>query len=276
MPDGFSPGSREWAGSAVLGPGAGEVTLFFTAAGRRGEVPPTVEQRLFQTTGRLDVTGAPPVIRDWSAPFESVASDDEVYVRADQAEGPPGKLKAFRDPAYFRDPADGRSYLLFAASLKGSPYAENGAVGVARARDALLRDWELLPPLLVADGVNNELERPHVVLRDGRYHLFWSTQTHTFAASVRAGPNGLYGMVAPAFGGPYVPLNGSGLVLANPSAEPTQAYSWWVTGEGEVASFVDYWGMAGRRLADHPELVRGQFGGVPAPRSRLPEGSQGK
>jgi levansucrase len=38
-----------------------------------------------------------------------------------------------------------------------------------------------------------------------------------------------------------------------------------VTGEGTVWSFIDYWGMAGRKLADHPDLLRAQFGGTPAP-----------
>jgi levansucrase len=92
---------------------------------------------------------------------------------------------------------------------------------------------------------------------------------HTFAPDVAAGPNGLYGAVASAFLGPYTPLNGHGLVCANPASEPTQAYSWWVQGDLSVVSFVDYWGMNGRSLANHPELTRSQFGGVPAPRLKL-------
>ncbi len=265
LPDGLSPGSREWAGSALLEE-ASRVTLFYTVAGRRGAA--TFEQRLFQTSGFLDLAGATPAITGWSVPAESVESDDDAYVRANQAEGAPGTIKAFRDPAYFRDPADGASYLLFAASLKRSHSAFNGCVGLAQGQGGIRR-WALLPPVLSADGVNNELERPHVVGHDGRYYLFWSTQTHTFAPGVAAGPNGLYGAVAESLLGPYRPLNGSGLVCANPSAEPTQAYSWWVAGDLQVASFVDYWGMAGRTPKTHPALLRGQFGGVPAPRFQL-------
>jgi levansucrase len=55
------------------------------------------------------------------------------------------------------------------------------------------------------------------------------------------------------------------LVAANPASEPTQGYSWWVTGEGKVWSFIDHWGMQGRNFDSHPKLLRGQFGGTPAP-----------
>jgi levansucrase len=268
LPDGASPGSREWAGTALLNPASGAVTLFFTAAGRRDETRLTFEQRLVQSTGLLDLSADRPAIRAWSAVRESVASDGDLYVRANQAEGAPGTIKAFRDPAYFQDPLDQQMYLVFAASLAKSTSAFNGCVGLASGGGGL-ESWTLQPPLLLADGVNNELERPHVVFHSGKYYLFWSTQTHTFAPDVAAGPNGLYGAVASHFRGPYAPLNGSGLVCANPESEPTQAYSWWVQGDGCVVSFVDYWGMKGRSLADHPELVRCQFGGVPAPRFRL-------
>jgi levansucrase len=99
--------------------------------------------------------------------------------------------------------------------------------------------------------------------------LFWSTQRHTFGPAAVAGPNGLYGAVADSLRGAWRMINGNGLVAANPLDEPTQSYSWWVTGEDEVWSFIDYWGMAGRSLADHPELLRSRFGGTPAPVFRL-------
>ena len=263
MPDGFTPGSREWSGSALLR--GGRVTLFFTAAGRRGEARVTFEQRLCHTTGTLAVSGGMPRIADWSPVQETVRADSATYVIANQTEGGPGRIKAFRDPAYFRDPADGASYLLFAASLAAAaPYAD-GAIGLARATNDTLQSWALLPPLLHATGVNTELERPHLLHRDGRYILLWCTQRHVFAAGGPAGPTGLYGMEAGQLFGPYRPLNDDGLVLANPETEPAQAYSWWVTGEGRITSFVDYWGMEGRSFKQHPELVREQFGGVPAP-----------
>jgi levansucrase len=262
LPDGLSPGSREWAGSAVLGEG-GAVTLYFTAAGRRSEPALTFEQRLFAATGRLTADG----IASWSEPAELVAADGARYqVAADKTEPAPGALKAFRDPFFFRDPATGRDHLVFTASAGWSDNAHNGMVGLA-ARGEL--GWVLEDPLIDAVGVNNELERAQLHWREGHYYLFWSTQTHTFAPGTPAGPNGFYGMVADSLRGPWRALNGNGLVAANPADEPAQSYSWCVTGEDEVWSFVDYWGMGGRMLADHPQLLRAQFGGTAAPAFRL-------
>jgi levansucrase len=266
LPTDHSPGSREWAGSAIVNDALSNVTLFFTAAGRWGDSARTFEQRLFETSGALSWDSGKPSFKSWSAPVESVIADGEHYVQTAIEGGQPGHIKAFRDPAYFRDPADGREYLLFAASLKRSHNPWNGAVGAA------LRDgagWRLAPPILSADRVNNELERPHIVVKSGAYYLFWSTQRHMFARGGPAGPNGLYGMRGASMSGPWQPLNGSGLVAGNPEAEPYQTYSWLVLDTLEVVSFIDYWGLKGRSPGSDPDLLRGQFGGAPAPRFRL-------
>ncbi len=203
LPEDWGPGSREWSGSAVLEPTTGQVTLFYTAAGRAGEARPTYVQRLFQCTGRLTINADGTRLASWSTPAESLASDRAVYHPADQEEGGAGKIKAFRDPASFRDPRDGAAYLLFAASLGGSSSAYNGAVGIARSDRGVLGPWRLLPPILHADGLNNELERPHMLARDGLYYLFWSTQRSVFEPAGPAGPTGLYGMVGAAPLGPF-------------------------------------------------------------------------
>ncbi|MEL0252725.1 MAG: glycoside hydrolase family 68 protein, partial [Novosphingobium sp.] len=232
FPDGFTPGSREWAGSAVLMDDGVMVQHFFTAAGRRGEVELTFEQRLFCSMGRLGEDGP----NDWQVPQEIVVADGVRYVLDKQDRGMPGLIKGFRDPAWLRDPVTGQAHLLFTASAAWSEDAFNGVIGQAVLDEGV---WSLGDVLIEAVGVNNELERPHVIVREGRYYLFWSTQTHTFAPAAVAGPNGLYGMVADAMTGPWRPLNEGGLVAANPADEPKQSYSWWVTGEGEVWSFVD-------------------------------------
>lgn len=252
LPDGFSPGSREWSGSATLDPEHALVTLFFTAAGRRGELRPTYEQRLFQTRATL---GPGPRLTGWTPPVRSVASDGDIYHPANQAEGRIGQIKAFRDPAFFRDPADGRAYMTFAASLGRSASAFNGAVGLARADDISLERWTLMAPLVSADGLNNELERPHIVVFGGRYHLFWSTQTSVFAPGGPVGLTGLYGMVATTIGGPYAPRAPGALMLCNPAAAPAQAFSWTVTPDRAVASFID--------------TIDGKFAGCLAPSVRL-------
>lgn len=267
MPDGFSPGSREWAGSAVVDAGHERVTLYFTAAGRRGEVAVTFEQRLFAASAAL---AGGPVLTGWAPPVEIVANDGVAYAPTHDSHGGAGQIKGFRDPAWFRDPADGADYMLFTGSSSPAAGAFDGVVGIARRDGA---HWQLLPPIVTALGVNRELERPHVVLHSGRYYLFWSTQRSVFACAAGSGPTGLYGMVAAALAGPYVPLNGSGLVAANPDAEPFQAYSWLVQSSLEVVSFVDHWGLRGAVLADHPELVESQFGGTPAPRFSIALGS---
>lgn len=263
LPDGATPGSREWAGSAVLAADGAGVTLYYTVAGRAGEPALTFEQRLFAVAGVLTANGP----GHWGVPHEIVVADGAVYqVANDAVELAPGTLKAFRDPFFFRDPTTGRDHLIFTASAGWNAESHNGMVGLATRTAA---GWELATPLVDAVGVNNELERAQVHYRAGRYYLFWSTQTHTFAPTAPAGPNGIYGMVADRLAGPWRPINGSGLVAANAPDEPRQSYSWVLTGEDEVWSFVDYWGLTGRSPADHPELLRSHFGGTAAPVFRL-------
>jgi levansucrase len=247
LPDFDVPYEREWAGSALLD--RGMVTLFFTAAGtalRSGGY----QQELWAATAPVGAQGLP---AGWSQPQPLLRGYAPFYMPADAHEGEAGKIKAFRDPAWFRDPADGAEYLAFTASLAGSDSAFNGAFGLARKQAS---GWALLPPAIHAEGVNNELERAHLVFHANRYYAFWSTQTATFAPGLGLAPGGLYGMVADSMAGPWQPLNGSGLVLANPADRPMQTYSWYVDAALTVCSFVDI-------------LPDGSFGGVPAPLLQL-------
>ncbi len=237
------PYEREWAGSALFD--AGVVTLFFTAAGS-SERAGGYSQELWSAHASIGADGLP---QEWSKPAPLVEHYGKHYMPADAHDGAPGEIKAFRDPAYFRDPADGTEYLAFTASLAGSPSAFNGAFGLARKGAS---GWVLAPPCLHAEGVNNELERAHLVFHGKQYYAFWSTQTATFAPDLRHAPGGLYGMVADSMAGPWRPLNGTGLVLANPADRPLQTYSWFVDADLRVCSFVDM-------------LPDGSFGGVPAP-----------
>ncbi len=275
LPDGLNPGSREWAGSALYwpdnGPNSGEVVLFYTVAGYRDESSASFAQRLFQTHGTLEIdpdSGAARII-GWSYPRESLAADDRRYMRVSQENSTPGFIKGFRDPAHFHDPADGSTYLLFTASLAQSSSAWNGCVGIARAADATLERWDALDPLVSTDGLNNEAERPHIILRAGYYYLFWSTQRKVFAPDGPSGPNGLYAMVARSMDGPWVPVNGTGLVAANPDAAAYQTYSWWVDDDLAVWGFIDYPQVAAGERQDDAGWRRAHFGGTPAPRFHL-------
>jgi levansucrase len=228
------------------------------------------EQRLFQATGTLNLSASKPSIADWRDLAQSVTNDGAHYANLAENQGVPGRIKGFRDPYWFRDPADGKGYILFTGSKSAanSKSSHDGVIGIALANDtngAAPNGFTLLPAVIDADGLVNELERPHVFVQDGLYYLFWSSQAAVFAPGGPAGPTGLYGMVAPSLFGPYEPLNGSGLVLANPSSEPFQAYAWQVVPSLDVVSFVDYWGLKDADKESDPALKTRQFGGTIAP-----------
>ena len=269
LPDGLNIGSREWAGSALYDPATQRLTLFYTASGYQGEETRSFAQRLCQTHAQLMVAGGAARTSGWSPVEESVRADGIDYMVVDQAEGVPGFIKGFRDPAHFRDPATDLDYLFFTGSLQASRSDWNGVIGVARSYGGH-QDWALLPPVFSADGLCNELERPVMIFRDGCYYLFWSTQRKVFAPGGPSGPNGLYGAVGPSPIGPFELLNGTGLVAANPETAPFQTYSWWVTQDLTVHGFVDLTEVVGPEdIVDDPAWRRAHFGGVPAPVFRI-------
>lgn len=262
MPDGFAPGSREWSGSAVMDTDNDILTLYFTAAGRRGETVLTFEQRIFSAEASPHLQHDGMRFTNWRNLQEIISRDPTYYMATEGDQGTIGTIKAFRDPSYFRDPADGRHYLFFSGSLAGSQSSFNGVVGVAAAPANAPSDWQLLPPVISADGLNNELERPHVVHRGGLYYLFWSTQSHVFNPA-GVGPTGLYGMVSAHLLDGWEPINGGGIVFANPLQAPAQAYSWLVLPDLSVTSFVDQWGT------DAASATPRRFGGTFAPFLKL-------
>jgi levansucrase len=262
--DGATPGSREWSGSAVRRPD-GTVSVYYTAAGRRGEARPTYRQSVIENRTALIAEDGRPLLRQDAEHREVLRSDGRMYLSADEADGAPGRIRAFRDPGWFRDPADGRDYLLVAASTAW----QDGFTGAIALAEPRADTWSLLPPLLVAEGINHELERPHVIVHDSRYYLFFSTQRHTFHPAARA-PTGLYGFAATSLTGPYEPLNGSGLVLQNPSIQPDQAYAWLVLPDLHVVSFANYRSYQGMDLRSAGAAqARAGFGGTIAPMLKL-------
>ena len=48
-----------------------------------------------------------------------------------------------------------------------------------------------------------------------------------------------------------------------------QAYSWFATADLYVCSFVDHWGLNGRRPTDSAFIAAETFGGTPAPMVRI-------
>jgi levansucrase len=262
--NGATPGSREWSGSAVHRPD-GSVSVYYTAAGHRGEARPTYVQRVVEARPQLVTAGGHVRLDGLVAHREILRSDGRTYLPADELEGAPGHIRAFRDPGWFRDPVDGREYLVVVASVAWQD-GFMGAIALATERRG---GWSLLPPLLVADGINHEIERPHVVFRGGLYYLFFVTQRHVFHPPGSA-PTGLYGLVASSLTGPYEPLNASGLVIQNPPNQPDQAYAWWVLPDLRVVSFLNYRSADGSN-ARHAAATeaRARFGGTIAPALQL-------
>lgn len=254
LPEEISPAARQWSGSARLE--NGEVTLFFTATGHKGDATLSYHQRLFLTRAPMPADGE---FGAWSEPVEFVQADGHFYRPANENEGEPGKIKAFRDPSHYRS-SEGQDYVLFTGSSGTQPSLHDGVIGAAIAEGD---GYRLLPPLITASEVSNELERPHIVEHGGRIYLFWSTQRGVFAPGIVA-PTGLYGAVAESIDGPWTFLNGHGLVIGNPIERPTQAYSWWVLPDLSVTSFVDYWGPEDDTLPE-AETRRARFGGTFAP-----------
>lgn len=257
LPDGLSPGSREWAGSAVLDPASRQIAAYFTAAGCRGETETSFTQRLFACTVNLDAALRP---CQWTQPEELVVPDGITYQTDLSGGGEVGTIKAFRDPYLVKDPSLGTESILFAASRADADSDWNGLVGKA---DAAGNGWRLAPPLVDATGVNNELERPHLIHHEDFSYLFWSTQRHVFAPELRHAPTGLYGIALDRRSGTWSPINGHCLVFANPEEAPAQAYSWQVLPDLSIWSFADQV-APDQKLATSTKKNR-NFIGSPAP-----------
>jgi levansucrase len=252
-------GSREWAGTAVL---IGQrVHFFYTASGHDNPTrvdPSDALQRIAHASGRIGADEDGVFFRGIRDHRIIAEPDGRFYQTPEQAGGPD---YAFRDPYVFRNPDDRRIYMAFEGNT-GGPVGSHpctsretgpvppghqgmteagthtGNVGLARATDDSFEHWQLLPPLISADCVNRQTERPHFVFRNNLTYLFTISHISTFAPGV-TGPDGVYGFVGEGLRSDYVPMNGSALVLGNPPEAPLQQYSEFVMPNLLVESFID-------------------------------------
>jgi levansucrase len=200
---GTSFGSREWAGSTALV--GDKVYSFYTASGRdNGGVDPNdALQRLAQATGKIHADSK----RVWFSGFKDhriiAEADGKLYQTLQQSQAGP-IIYAFRDPFVFRDPRDRRIHLLFEGNTGGvagtyrctkrdigdvpaghevpeDAKYYTGNIGLATADSGSMNTWRLQPPLLSANCVNQQTERPHLVIRNGKYYLFTISHKSTFA-----------------------------------------------------------------------------------------------
>ncbi|MBF0859082.1 glycoside hydrolase family 68 protein [Gluconobacter sp. LMG 31484] len=283
--EGANSRSWEWSGCAVMRENSGStVDLFYTSV---NDTPS--ESVPSYTTGRVlaDANGV------WFEGFD-VCTDMFQADGVNYANIVEDQYWDFRDPHIFRNPDDNQIYALFEGNVPGMrgdftigsdemglvPPATTvpagaqygaAAIGIARLKsDSTKGDfsqWEMLPALVTALGVNDQTERPHVVFQDGLTYLFTISHHSTFTGN-STGPDGVYGFVSRnGIFGPYTPLNGSGLVLGNPSAAPYETYSHFVDPAGYVQSFIDTLPQPGSADPQNPEIYR--IGGTLAPTVKI-------
>jgi levansucrase len=228
-------------------------------------------QRMALTTATLTVENGELQFGEWTEHEAFLTGEEtEFYASTQETEGGAGDIAAFRDPWYYFHEETGEEYVLFTATMPESGDCDgDGIVGIARATNQDLTEWEVMPPMLDAHCVNNELERPHIIEENGLYYLLFTTHSHTFRDGT-SGPEGLYGFVADDLMGPYEPLNGSGLVLGNPEDVAYQSYSWMTLPGGVVTSFFQFMGIDGSVEIDYigdqdPEFQMESFAGTFAP-----------
>lgn len=237
MSDDVTLGTRQWSGSAVLV--EDRVHLFYTASGSGAEdaghwLREDYVQRIAHATGSIRADADGIVLAGFTDSILIAEGEGRFYQTHHEARDSE-ILYGFRDPFVFAD--KGEVFMTFTGNMPG-PGCFTGNVGLARSLDDSLRSWQLLPPLLHASGVNQQLERPHIVRRDGRYYLFFVTHQETYAPGV-TGPDGLYGFVADELRGEYRPINGSGAVAIGPLDVAPQRYADYVMPNGLVEGFID-------------------------------------
>ena len=248
MAPGVSPTTREWAGTPILVNNNGDIDLYYTCV-TPGATISKVKGQIVTTEEGVELVNFNKV----HALFEA----DGVYYQTESQNA----TWNFRDPSPFIDPKDGKLYMVFEGNVAGErgthivgpdeiglvpPGHEEvggaryqvGCIGLAVAKDLRGDEWEILPPLVTAVGVNDQTERPHYVFQDNKYYLFTISHKFTYADGV-TGPDGVYGFVSEHLFGPYRPMNASGLVLGNPPEQPFQTYSHCVMPNGLVTSFID-------------------------------------
>jgi levansucrase len=289
--DNTSIGNTEWSGSTRLMQG-NHVNVFYTAttfhdvaernAGGGGIAP---DAAIAKALGNIhaDQNG---VTFDGFEHTKLLEPDGKMYQTKAQNPG-----FAFRDPYTFADPAHpGKTFMVFEGNTAGNrgeyeckgedlgyqpgdAHAENvsdvqnsGAhyqtanVGLAVADNKDLTKWSFLPPILSANCVNDQTERPQIFIQNeggkNKYYLYTISHQFTYAAGMR-GPDGVYGFVGDGVRSDYQPVNNSGLALGSPTdlnlpannpsgtisgqqnGRQFQAYSHYVQPNGLVQSFID-------------------------------------
>jgi levansucrase len=275
----------EWSGSTRIFAN-GRLKVFYTAVAfyrdaNGADIKPA-DARIMMSPGKIRADRSGVWFTGFEKHHELLKPDGRWYQTGAQ-----NPFYNFRDPFTFRDPAHpGQTFMVFEGNTAtqrgtracttadmgyrpGDPYTETpdevmdrnahlfmGNVGLAVARNKQLTKWRFLPPILSANCVTDQTERPQIYMKDGKYYLFTISHRTTYAAGLD-GPEGVYGFVGDGIRSDYQPVNhGSGLALGNPTnlnflpGRPFapdfnqhpghfQAYSHYVMPDGLVQSFID-------------------------------------
>ncbi len=159
----------------------------------------------------------------------------------------------WRDPYIFSDPKTDRYYMFTCASSK-TPGNFQGCVGLAVA-DKIAGPYQLLPPVLststdsAADWPYYHTERPQVIFKDDKYHLFFSCFRMFLnprwlqkVNSKRITTSSLYWYVSDTITGPFQPachnesivagsektgMYGTNLLQVSTEPEKLMPYGWY-------------------------------------------------
>lgn len=163
----------------------------------------------------------------------------------------------WRDPYIVKDYETGKYYMFMCAALKeGGEGKFRGCIGLAVA-DKITGPYELLPPAAVPviDGTNEspyyEMERPQVIHKNGKYHLFFSCWTMWLnpkwvqkVGQDKLTDSSLYWYVSDRITGPFKPVSevpvvkgsekteiyGTNFFLVSDKPEEFMAYGWYRKG----------------------------------------------
>ncbi|MFT8776795.1 MAG: glycoside hydrolase family 68 protein [Gluconacetobacter liquefaciens] len=279
--------TAEWSGSLrLLDPHDNRVSLFYTdmAFNRdaNGQDITPAQAVITQSLGQIHADFRHVWFTGFTTHTALLRPDGVLYQNGEQ-----NPFYNFRDPFTFEDPEHpGVNYMVFegnTAGQRGTPncttedlgyrpndphaetlqqvldsgaYYQKASIGLAVAENASMSKWKFLSPLISANCVNDQTERPQVYIKNGKYYIFTISHRTTYAAGVD-GPDGVYGFVGNGIRSDFQPMNyGSGLVLGNPTDlnqapgtdyDPNpqqnprafQSYSHYVMPGGLVESFID-------------------------------------
>ncbi len=85
----------------------------------------------------------------------------------------------WRDPYIFKDPVTQKYYLFITTSCQGEHPIYKGCIGLAISNQ-IDGPYTVLPPVAypmvpgTEEGIHYEMERPQIIYREGKYHLFFS------------------------------------------------------------------------------------------------------